>query len=236
MARSRSRSRSSGSSRGNIITVNMKGVEGKRPRIAPGEYASKVLEVTQEDGDKAPYLAWQFEVTEGKAEGAKLFYNTSLSKPSLWNLRGLLEAMDVEVPDDEMDIDLTEMVDKEVLLIVDDEEYEGKMKSKVVDFGPLDDSGGKKDKEETSSRRSRKDKDKEKDADSGSGGRSSRRNRKEKEKKKLTQDEVNDMSQDELEEVDKEHNLELDFGELKTLRKMKAAVIDALDEDGLLAD
>jgi hypothetical protein len=234
MARSRSRSRSSGSNRGNIVTVNMKGVEGKRPRIAPGEYASKVLEVTQEQGDKAPYLAWVFEVTEGKSEGAKLYLNTSLSKPSLWNLRGLLEAMDVEVPDDEMDIDLADMVDKEVLLIVDDEEYEGKKRSKVVDFGPLDD-GGKKDKEETSSRRSRKEK--EKDADSGSsGGRSSRRSRKEKEKKKLTQDEVNDMSQDELEEVDKEHNLELDFGELKTLRKMKAAVIDALDEDGLLAD
>jgi hypothetical protein len=44
------------------------------------------------------------------------------------------------------------------------------------------------------------------------------------------------MSADELADVVSEHELEVDLDDLPTLRKQRAAVIDALDDAGLIAE
>jgi phage portal protein BeeE len=44
------------------------------------------------------------------------------------------------------------------------------------------------------------------------------------------------MNQDELEELIEEHELEVDLDEHKTLRKKRAAVVDAAEEAGILAE
>jgi hypothetical protein len=53
-----------------------------------------------------------------------------------------------------------------------------------------------------------------------------------KAKESITEDEVQDANEEELEEIVERFGLEVDLGEFKTLRKMKNAVIDALDEGG----
>jgi hypothetical protein len=53
---------------------------------------------------------------------------------------------------------------------------------------------------------------------------------------KLTADDVSAMNQDELEELIEEHELEVDLDEHKTLRKKRAAVVDAAEEAGILAE
>ena len=217
--------------KGNIVTLNMRGVE-TRVNVEPGEYDAKVVEVTQEEGDKGTYLAWKFEITDGDAEGAPLYYNTSLTKQSLWNLKGLLETLDVDIPDDEFDIDLDELVDGELRLIVDEEEYNGKMKARVVDFEPIGKKGKKKPKDDDSDKKPKK---KSKgDDDEDEGDKKSKKDKKAKKLDKLTQDEVGDMDQDELEEVNEKYELEVDFKKLKKLRDMKSAVIDALEENDYL--
>lgn len=236
MARS-SRTRS----RSDIVTINFKGIEGKRPLVAPGEYSVRVVEVSKEKGDEADYFAWVFEIFDNdKYDGAKLYNNTSLSKKSLWNLMGMLTALGIEVPDDELDIDLKEMIDLEMLAVVDHEEYKGKPQARIVDFDSLEDKpkkgddkkgrrGRDDDEEEKPKRRGRND-----DADDDKPRRGGRSRRDEPEP--MTQDEVNDLDQDGLEDVNKKYGLKLDLDELKTLRKMKSAVIDALEEEKLLKD
>jgi hypothetical protein len=52
----------------------------------------------------------------------------------------------------------------------------------------------------------------------------------------VTADEINEMSQDELEAFIEEHELDVDLGDFKTLRKMRAAVVDAAEEAEILTD
>jgi hypothetical protein len=243
----------------NVISVDFKGVE-TRIRVDEGEHQMAVAEVTREKGDKADYLSWKFKVTEGDCEGGVVYTNTSLSKQSLWNLKGLLEALGVEVPDDEMDLDLSEYVDLEMIGVVAMEDYEGKPRPKLVDYAPLKKSKKKDKDEDKGGRRKGKDKDeeeeeeeeeetkgrrgkgKDKDEDNERGSRRRRdkdeedegKGRKGKKAKKIAQDEVQDMSQDELEDLIKEHELDVDLDDFKTLNKMRNAVISELEQNDLL--
>lgn len=149
------RNRGATKRRGNVISVNFKGVEG-RITLPEGSYHCKVAEVTQEDGSQAPYLKWKFEVVGGKFDGKPLYNNTSLAEQSLWSLRNLLETLGVEVPDDELDIDLEELVGKECMLVVEHENYEGKTRARVADFSPLgEDEGGDEEDEPKSKKESK---------------------------------------------------------------------------------
>jgi hypothetical protein len=134
--------------KGKTLSVNFKGVEGKQSTIPADDYAVKVDEVTEEEGQNHPYLKWVFVITDGDFEGRKLYLNTSLSPNALWNLRGLLESLGQEVPDDEMDIDLEELVGSECVVTTDTEKYEGRMRSIIVDFVSSDEAGSKDEEED----------------------------------------------------------------------------------------
>lgn len=192
-----------------------------RVDIPDGEYLVKVAEVTQEEGDKAPYLKWVFEIAEGKSEGGKLYNNTSLSEKALWNLKTLLEALGVEIPEDEFDIEPDELVDLELMVSVELETFEGKKRPRIVDFWPVEEEKPKKGAK--SSRRGARD---EEDDEPARGKKKTTKGKK-KEPETVTQEAINEMDQNELEAFVEEHELDVDLAKLKTLRKMKAAVIDA---------
>lgn len=238
---SRSSSRSGGRSsrrRSSTIQLDLSGVEA-RVLVPEDEYLVKVHEVTEQEGDKAPYLAWQFKIADGKYEGQTLYNNTSLSEQSLWNLRALLEALGVEIPEETFDLDLEEMKDLELMVAVEHETYEGKKKARIVDFWPAEDtkpsrSRGKDDDDDRGSRRrSRDDDDGESDRRSSRSrddDRGSSRSRSRSSKKKgVTQDDINGMDQDELTDLVDELELDVDLKKFKTLNKMRAAVIDAAE-------
>jgi len=78
-------------------------------------------------------------------------------------------------------------------------------------------------------------KDEEEDEPEGKAGRSKTGSKKSSKKQTTwTEDEVQEMSEDELESVIEESGIEVDLDEFKTLRKKKNAVIDALTEADLL--
>lgn len=84
---------------------------------------------------------------------------------------------------------------------------------------------------------------KSKDADEDEGessGRSSRGSSKSSGKRgkkaSVTEDEVQDMSEEELEDLIEQHDLDVDLDEHKTLRKKRVAVIDALTEAGIIEE
>lgn len=279
------------------IIVDFKGVEGKLGKIDDGDYLGKVVEVTQEEGQNGDYLKWTFELQDEGVEGRRVFLNTSLLPQALWNLRGLLEALGVEVPDDEMDIDPAELVDLTVGLTIESETWEGKKRPKVADYfaaeedeAPKKKSSKKKSKADDDdedeedepkkpltraqkrklakakeaeeeeddeedekparkSRRSRDDDEDEGEKPARKSRRASRdddddddededekpaRGKKKSKAKGPTEDEVNDMTEEELEELIEEHELKVDLGKSKTLTKKRNVTIDALTEAGVI--
>lgn len=205
-----------------VVKVSFKGVEGKRALPDEGEHLATVLEVTKEKGPKAEYLKWKFELDD---DAGIAYTNTSLSKDSLWNLRGLLEALGIEIDDDDaMELDLTELVDGRVGLVISHEEYENKPQARVVDYYSEDDAkekGGKK-----------KDKGKDKKSD--------KKKDKKKKGKKLSKSDIEDKDRDELLELNSEHDLGLDEDDYsddkKGLKKLLKDVLEKLDENDLLGD
>lgn len=237
------------------VTVDLSDVEA-RVLVREGEHKIKVVEITEEQGEKAPYLKWVFEVVSKQDKGAKVYYNTSLAPQALWNLRSLLEALGVEIPDSEFELEFSEYVDLECMVEIAHEKYEGRAQAKPVNF--WSDEEAEEEEEAPPKKRSKKAEPEEEEEEEEAPKRSSRKAKKEepeeeeeeeeeeppkkavkkssKKKAGVTQDEINDMSQDELEDVIKEHDLEVDLGKLKTLRKMRQAVIDAAEEAGALSE
>jgi hypothetical protein len=235
MARSSRRSQSSS------LRVNLSEVE-ERVRVPEGNHPVRVLEVTEEKSNNGPYLKWKFVVTGGEAEGGILYFNTSLLPQSLWVLKGLLRACGYPIPDDEWDLPLDEFVDLECMVQVDIVPWEDKKQSKVVDYGPLEKSRKKSKKrdddeeedEKPAKGKSRKAKEEEEEEEAPS--RSSRGSKKSKKKSATPQDEIDGMDEDELADFVEEHELDVDLDDYKTLRKKRAAVIDAGVEAGVVEE
>ena len=141
MARRKTKSKAKGK---NVVSVDFTGVEG-RILLPEDEYQVIVEEVKKEVSDGGnDYLAWKFKtITDDDTLNDKpLYYNTSLQPQALWNLRNLLETLGIDVPDGPLDIKLDELVNCEMIAVVENETYEGKKKSKVVDFMPSDEEAG----------------------------------------------------------------------------------------------
>lgn len=135
--------------KGKTISVNMEGVKSFKA-LPEGEYAVRVSDVQVETSENSgkQYLAWELEVSEGTHEGSKLFHNTSLQPQSLFNLRNLLEAAGMEVPDGAMDLDLNELMNLEFGVTVEHENYQGKDKARIVDVFSLDEESDEGEDEE----------------------------------------------------------------------------------------
>lgn len=251
-----------GKSNKNVVKVNFKGVEG-RVLLPENDYRVRVKEVTKEEGDKAPYLKWVFE-TKGakdkKYNGKNLYYNTSLSPDSLWNLRNLLEACGIEVPNSTKEIDLTELEDLELFVTVEHDTYNGKKRSNVVDFGPIDgveeeddedeieveddadeeedddeedldeDDADEDDEDDDDEDEEDDDDDEDDDEDEGD------EDEDDEDESELTEDRIMTLGTKDLEAINKEHKLKVKLKDQKSTRAKRKAIIAALEKKGLLED
>jgi hypothetical protein len=185
------------------------GSGGGGTRIEPGEYRLQVLEVTREKSKEEgnPYLKWKLKGMEGAAKGKTFFFNTSLLPQSLWKLRETLIGLGVEVPEDEIELNLDDLEGLEgVALMEDGEPYQGRVKSEIMSFAAQEDAAPEEKK---------------------------RGNGKSK-VVKVSEEEVGDMAEDDLETLIQKASLEVELGDYKTLSKKRAAVIAALEEAKLL--
>lgn len=225
-----------------IFIPDLSKVEG-RVTVPEGDYRVKVDEITEHEGNVANYYKWSFEIIEGDYKGKKLFYNTSLAEQSLWNLRSLLESLGIDDFDGDMELDLEDLIGRELMVTVEHDSYEGKKQAKVVDFTAIADDDEEEEEEEeedpkAKKRRERRERRKMKKSSKSSGEdedeEEDEKPKKSKKKSELDKEEILDMNEDELIELCEEHELDVDLDEFKTLRKKKNAVIDAAEEAGLL--
>lgn len=222
-----------------------------RTLLPEGDYHVKVAEVTEEESNEGnAYLKWTFRtIDDDKATDNKpLWYNTSLLPQALWNLRGLLEALGVEIEDD-MELDLDGYVDMECMVSVEHEKYEGKTKAKIVDYAPYEEEtpgdrvekAGKKkakkeddDGEEEDEASAEEDEEAEEEDEEGDGEEEEVADGDGEEEVSYTTQEVRDMEEDELADLVKLHSLKVKMA--LPLKKRRAAILAALEEKDLLSD
>lgn len=133
-----------------VVNLNMKDVSVGGV-IPEGEYIVTVDEVSVEESQQGnQYLKWVFKVIDGPQKNSKIHHNTSLLPQSLFNLKNLLIALGVPVPDKAFQLNLDECEGCNCGVTVTHETYDGKKRSRVTDVFPLDasDVEGEDDGEE----------------------------------------------------------------------------------------
>lgn len=199
--------------KGRTVDVDLSDVESGG-LVPEGAVVATVKEVTQEEGadSGAPYLAWKFKTDHGT-----LFHNTSLQKQALFNLRNLLEALNVEIPDTAMQLDLDEMEGLSCIAEVSHEEHKGKTRARCAGFMKLEEpSSGDDDDDEDEVKV-----DKSKPGKRGLA--------------KIDSDAFDDMDEEELEELVETYGLSVEI-EGKSLKKKRALIRSALEDEGLIED
>lgn len=182
-----------------------------------GEFELKVKEIEEGEGEAGDYWKWVFEDASGSTEGT-VTHVTSFAKQALFNLKSLLVSLGVDIPDSEFDLEemKEEFIGMTMMGTTAQEDVDTdngrRTYTRIVDHWPVDEDNAKPGKS-----------DKKKPA-------ASKRSKKED----VTEEDVNDMSQDELDELIETHELDIDLGDFKTVSKMRAAVIDALKEAGVI--
>lgn len=114
--------------------------------VEEGDYLIEVDEVEQKDSSTGnPMLVFTFKITEGDFKGKKLFHNCSLQPQALFNLRGLLEALGMEVPQGVMEFDPADLIGETCGASVVHELYEGKTKARIGEFFSEEELGGEEE-------------------------------------------------------------------------------------------
>lgn len=227
------------------VTLDFAGVEAGSGSAPEGQYEVKVAEVELKHSDNTgnDYLSWEFTIVNPeKYKGRKLWHNTSLTQQSLWALRGLLEQLGVEIPDEPMDLDFDDLVDRTVGVEVQHEDYNGKKKPRIVDFFEFTEEATGEEATEGLKKtlgKGKKKEPEEEEAEEEAPKKKSKKERREERKKKAptyTENSVLEKDEDELGDLIEEHELDVDLSDYNTLRRKRAAVIEALEEKGLISE
>lgn len=220
------------------VKVNFKDVES-RQTPPEGDYKLRVLEVTNapSKGSGDDMITFTLEIAEGKFKGQKLWFYCPLAENSLWKLHAFLTALGVDVPQDEMEIDLAELVDLEVVGVLTHETYQGKKRAKMTDFDSIENYKGTDDGDDDGADEPKSKKDKSKKKDKGDKEAGGKKNKKPKAEPVL-KSEVEKFDRDELEELIALHKLDVDADDkkLKKDEKLLAAVLEDLEEKDLLTE
>jgi hypothetical protein len=118
-----------------VHTIDFAGVEGKsnifRPKRRPeGEYYATVVAVEDHES-KAGNVGWVFTIKIVGDPRSTYPYYATLDKKSLWKVRELFIAAGLKVPGKRVKADPSKVVGKTIVVFLEDDEYEGRLKSTV---------------------------------------------------------------------------------------------------------
>lgn len=108
------------------INVKLDDVEGGFELIPEGSYHVELQEtskITKAKTSGAPKIIWVSKIVDGEFEGKTFCWDTSLQEQALWNLKSMLEQIDVTW--DEDGFDLEDCTYQKVVIDVIVEEYNG---------------------------------------------------------------------------------------------------------------
>lgn len=121
--------------------TNVKESSGINPKHRPaGDYRMKITKVTEQPNKNDPSITnWVFVFTPTDMQSAAYPYYCVLQENQLWKVRNLLIACGISVPKKRLNVDPNKLVGKEVGVTLDDDEYEGKLKSVITAVFPSSD-------------------------------------------------------------------------------------------------
>lgn len=118
------------------IILDMTNVEsGGSRRFPEGDY---VVEITKVEKGTSQYgnsqLIVTYTITEGKFEGKTIKDYMQLTEKSLWRVGNLLDAVGIKWSKKKFKLPSDDLLGKELGVTLTDDEYNGKIKSKISDF------------------------------------------------------------------------------------------------------
>ena len=118
------------------VNVDFTGVESFN-RPSEGQHVVKIVsaDMKQSQGGN-DMIVVTYEVTKGSDKGARCIENYPLAENALWKLKGLLQAISMKC-DGKVRLDLDKLIGKVCIITVSDEEYEGKIRSRVQECKKL---------------------------------------------------------------------------------------------------
>lgn len=121
-----------------IDFTNVTEGSGIRPKqLPPGEYAASIKDVKAGNSKKTGTPQWCFLIVPDKHPGATYPYYCQLTADQAWKIRQVLVAIGVSVPKSVKTIDASKLIGKKLGIILEDDEYEGKLKSVIDSLIPL---------------------------------------------------------------------------------------------------
>ena len=118
------------------VKVDFSGVESFQ-RPSEGEHVAKIVsaELKQSQGGN-DMIVVAFEVTKGQDKGSRVFENYPLVENALWKLKGMLQAIGMKC-DGKVQLDLDKLIGKVCIISVADEEYDGRIRSRLQECRKL---------------------------------------------------------------------------------------------------
>lgn len=123
------------------------GVMFNKKHYPAADYPAKVIKVQDAvKKDDKKVKMWLF--TIAVKSGTYPFYCNRMASNQLWKIRNLAVACGVNVPKKRVNFDPNKLVNRSLAVTLDDEEYEGKMQSVVASTFPLSELEDEGDGEE----------------------------------------------------------------------------------------
>src|SRR5688500_12416558 len=115
--------------------------------VEPGDYVMKITKV--EDGkSKEGNEQWIFTCTRKGDQRASYPYYVGVDEKQAWKVRKLFIACGLNVPKKMVMVDPNKLVGKEFGAFLEEDEYEGRMKSRIQETFPVDEVSGPDDDDE----------------------------------------------------------------------------------------
>ncbi len=119
-----------------ILSIDMRDIGERGARVEPQDVVLKVKKIEvlkgQTSGDNYINMTTTI-ITPKKIKGTTIIHRCSLKKNALWNLRNTLVAMGMKVPEKIIKLNLKNLLGKTFGATLDDDEWEGTVKSAVID-------------------------------------------------------------------------------------------------------
>jgi hypothetical protein len=119
------------------IRVDFTNVQGDFEPLENGTYNATIFNAEVKDSkDGKPYINWDLIVQDEPYVGRHQWFMTSLQTQALWKLKQML--LRLGVPAESLagvfDLDLEPLFGKPCRVVIEQESYQGQMRSRVVDL------------------------------------------------------------------------------------------------------
>lgn len=193
-------------------TFDMTKVKERGPfnpvHVEPGDYRLKITAVYETESKKSGEAMWVFAFQLTEKASAVYPYYCLLNEDNLWKIRNVCEAAGISVPKKRVTLDPAKLIGREIGATLEEDEYEGKMKSvvnSIFSASELEDVDSDSDEDEEDTTDVEDEEDEEEEEEPPAPKKKSSKEASSKKAKKVTQDDDEDdeeVDDDDLEELD----------------------------------